>query len=44
MSELAERDPFDARLADQAVQRLEAFDYRADRLRALAAYVVSRGH
>ena len=33
-----------AMLADQAVLHLDAFDSRADRLRALAAYVVSRGH
>ena len=31
-------------LAEQAARRLDALDHRADRLRALAAYVVSRGH
>ncbi len=33
-----------AMLAEQAAQHLQAFDARAGRLRALAEYVVSRGH
>jgi hypothetical protein len=31
-------------LANQATEYLSAFDSRADRLRALASYVVSRQH
>ena len=31
-------------LADQAVRHLDAFDDRADRLRALASFVIGRGH